>query len=200
MSTTQVEFEWLEGDYVWNNDYFFALWNDYIGSRYFTINNHKLKILNKYTQLEVSCLKCKHSFTVPVEKFLLWKKCIICYPIPPLSLGELTVMKFLHSKHIDFEMQKTFSSCKRIKALRFDFFIPKYRLLIEVNGVHHYKPHSYGSDKSEETKNANLALVQERDTIKRQWAKSNGYTLWELNYSQLKIFDKLFNDFINENF
>ena len=58
------------------------------------------------------------------------------------SKGEFKICKFLQRLDIEFEREKTFSECRSLKGnlLRFDFFIPEYNLLIEFNGLHHYKP------------------------------------------------------------
>lgn len=69
----------------------------------------------------------------------------------------------------DIIMQKTFPSCisKRGRLLRFDIYLPKYKVLIELDGSQHWdKSHRYYSD-----------TVLENDAIKNDYAKLNGYTL-----------------------
>ena len=46
----------------------------------------------------------------------------------------MKVKRWLESKNIDFEMQKTFKDLKDKKPLRFDFYLPKYNYCIEVDG------------------------------------------------------------------
>jgi len=185
----------MDSNLVWTNntesntEYFWNIWKSFRGRHKFTINNHHLRIKDKYTKLEMSCLKCKHSFIIGVESFLLWRKCPVCYPIPCASSGEYKVQQYLKNNNILFETEKTFPTCKRFGKLRFDIFIGTYNLLVEIHGAHHYKPTSYSSDKSQEAKDKHFADVQDRDEIKRQWAKENGYIMVELSYSDIEVLD-----------
>jgi len=43
-----------------------------------------------------------------------------------------------------FEEQKRFKGCKVNKALPFDFYLPSHNLLIEYDGVAHFKPTTFG--------------------------------------------------------
>lgn len=178
----------FKNDVEWNMSYFWFMWERFSDRRYFTINNHNLRIYTRATPLELSDLRCKHSFTIGVERFLLWKKCPVCEPIPCASAGEMTVRAYLQSKFIEFQTEKTFPTCKYKGLLRFDIFVPK-KLLIEVHGPHHYKPVSYSSDKSEKAKQEYFNLVTLRDNIKRQWCIDNHFTLVELSYSDLQNLD-----------
>jgi len=59
-----------------------------------------------------------------------------------MSKGEQEVVRILEENNIEYQKQKTFSSCVSEKGypLRFDFYLPEYFTLIEYNGHHHYKP------------------------------------------------------------
>ena len=63
--------------------------------------------------------------------------------------------------------QKMFNDCKYISTLRFDFYLPTHNVLIEFDGIHHYKSFDYfGGEKTfEETKI--------KDVIKNEFAKNN---------------------------
>lgn len=188
-------FEW-KNDTESNTEYFWSLWKRFNQRKRFTINNHHLRINNKYTVLEMSCLQCKHSFSISVDKFLSWRKCPVCFPIPVKSSGEFALHNYLRNKNILFETEKTFATCKRLGKLRFDVYISLYNLLIEVHGAHHYKPVSYGSDNSQEAKDKNFADVQDRDEIKRQWAKENNFILLELSYTDLNYLDEILSHYL----
>jgi very-short-patch-repair endonuclease len=77
---------------------------------------------------------------------------------------------------LDIEYQRFFYS-KPIKAF-YDFYLPKYNMLIEVDGdFWHCNPLSFPNPLYESQKN-NL----KRDKVKNQWALENGYKLlrfWE---------------------
>jgi hypothetical protein len=58
------------------------------------------------------------------------------------SYGERDVRAVLEELGIKYTKEKTFDECRNGKGnlLRFDFFLPDYNLLIEYQGIHHYKP------------------------------------------------------------
>lgn len=184
----------------WNVDRFWLEWYNLPNRRKFTINNHNFTSISGSTKLELSCLKCKRSFEITVANFFEWKKCILCYPLPAKnnSIGEIYITKYLLNKKIKFETQKRFKSCKNINPLPFDFYLPDYDILLELQGAHHYFPVSYGSDQRQETKEKNLKAIQDRDAIKRQWAKDNGFTLIELTYTDLDNLDHIIYSYQSE--
>ena len=60
--------------------------------------------------------------------------------------------------------------------MRFDFYLPDYNRLIEFDGEQHY--HANGGWSNEN----NLALVQERDKIKNEYALSHNIPLVRIPY------------------
>lgn len=55
------------------------------------------------------------------------------------SKGEITIKKFLDSRRIEYQSQKRFDGCVLKRRLAFDFYLPKYNLCIEYDGVQHYE-------------------------------------------------------------
>lgn len=177
----------------WDTDRFWLEWRKLPNRNKFTINNHDFKVYSGSTNLELSCLRCKKSFEITVRRFFEWKKCILCHPQyeKKASLGELHITKYLKDKRISFIPQARFPTCRNINPLPFDFYLDDFGILIEFQGGHHYFPHSYSSDKSQETKDKNLEGVQERDKIKKQWAIDNGFVLLEITYADLDNLQEL---------
>lgn len=103
------------------------------------------------------------------------------------SKGEEKIKNILSSLKINFIQQKTFSTLKYQKHLKFDFFLPDYNCCIEYNGVQHYKVIEYFGGEQFFKKN------QIRDNIKREWCKENSIKLIEIPYTD---FDKLNEDYI----
>lgn len=96
-------------------------------------------------------------------------------------------MNILISNGIKFQRERSFRDL-RSGRLRFDFYIPKTKTLIEVQGEFHYNP-IMGRLK--------LLKQQENDRRKKSFALAKGYTLycipyWEL--SNLKTLEDLFSD------
>lgn len=58
------------------------------------------------------------------------------------SHGERELKEIFDELNVRYMKEVKFDKCKSPKGkhLRFDFFLPDYNLLIEYQGVHHYKP------------------------------------------------------------
>lgn len=80
-------------------------------------------------------------------------------------------------KHkINFEYQKAFKDCKRIKLLFFDFYISDKKICIEYNGKQHYFSNDYfGGD-------CEFVKIQERDKIKEEYCLKNNLKLFSISY------------------
>ena len=83
-----------------------------------------------------------------------------------VSKIEMKVKRWLESKNIDFEMQKTFKDLKDKKPLRFDFYLPKYNYCIEVDGSQHDEivPFSYDGMSRKEYLKSEKALEKLNST------------------------------------
>ena len=115
-----------------------------------------------------------------------------------LSKGEQTIRNFLLKNHIKFEEQKQFINLvsfvnKRFK-FRFDFYLPDYNLIIEYDGIQHFKPTSFNSDKSENLIKLNLLKIQNKDQIKNQYCKDNNINLLRIPYWKFKNIEKILED------
>lgn len=97
------------------------------------------------------------------------------------SRGEDKIRNWLTSNNFKFEEQKIFSSYHR-----FDFYLPKFNLCIEYDGMQHFKPTSFGSDQSMETKLKNLQVIQQRDKVKNEYCLNNNISLLRIPYTKLK--------------
>jgi len=106
------------------------------------------------------------------------------------SKGEHKIRNYLIEQKIKYNLQKKFDDCKNVRPLPFDFYIPKYNILIEFNGIQHYEPinHFGGEEK--------LKIQKQNDEIKKKFAKENGYNLIVISYEKedsiYKILDKYF--------
>lgn len=132
---------------------------------------------NNKSKLHVRRIRCGHEFYVRYND--ITNGIVLCPICNPKSIQELIIKEFLEDNNIEFETEKTFSTCKYRKPLRFDFYIPEYNLLIEYDGIQHFEP----------TRGQNeLKLTQLRDKIKNDWIKSNkninNISLIRINYKQ----------------
>ena len=99
-------------------------------------------------------------------------------PICNESHGEKFIRNYLDKNRIEYESQKKFSDLKDKKSLSYDFYLPKYNILIEYQGKQHYFRGRGYFDTC-----GRLELQQHHDKLKKDYAKENGYKLLELHYS-----------------
>lgn len=121
-------------------------------------------------------------FIISAGNLLSGQKCPLCTPI---SSGEHKIKLFLNSLSILWESQKKFSDCKDKKALPFDFYLPAYNTLIEYDGQLHYKATEYfGGIK-------HLQITKYHDRIKTEYAKTHGFRLIRIKYTQFDNIEKI---------
>ena len=94
-----------------------------------------------------------------------------------LGLCENAIRNFLTKNNIEFEEQKKFEGCRNVNLLRFDFYLPKYNLCIESDGVPHFKKIKWTKEMTEEQMEEKFEYVQNNDKIKNEYCKKNNITL-----------------------
>ena len=104
-----------------------------------------------------------------------------------VSIGESTIRDYLCLNNIEFETEKSFAGCKGIggKLLRFDFYIPYLRTVIEYDGVQHYEPKEWfgGNDA--------FIKLKKNDEIKNNYCNAHNINLIRIPYTYSK--EKLIN-------
>jgi hypothetical protein len=115
------------------------------------------------------------------------------------SKGENKIARFLVDGGIDYQPEYSFSDCKRIKKLNFDFAIfgdnKKIKLLIEYDGEHHFKPVGFGEKNTDKSLKKYKEQV-ECDKIKNSYCKAKNIKLIRIPYWH---FDKIKNILIDNN-
>lgn len=102
-----------------------------------------------------------------------------------VSKGEQKVAAFLNKNKIIFIQEYSFPDLlsKKNKRLRFDFFIPSFNLLIEVQGEHHYKP----VNQYRRAKRVHQQTVF-HDNLKQDYCLKNSIRFLRIPYTE---FDKI---------
>ena len=59
------------------------------------------------------------------------------------SSGERKVRITLEQLKIEYKQQYSFSECKRINLLKFDFYLPDYNCCVEYDGEQHFEPSNF---------------------------------------------------------
>ena len=92
------------------------------------------------------------------------------------SKGEGYIQSHLKKNNINFETEKTFKDCEDLRCLRFDFYVPNYNLLIEYDGIQHFKS-------TLRCKFNEFFNILKRDQIKNMYAITNKINLLRIPYN-----------------
>src|ERR1700690_139077 len=84
------------------------------------------------------------------------------------GLNQKLLYSVLKENNIPFEHKCNIRkiNSKEKRNLRFDFYLPQIKTAIEYDGKQHFKPHSFGSDKSQRIIDENFTDLQTRDLYK----------------------------------
>ena len=141
----------------------------------------KVIYINALTNVIIGC-PVDGYFSQNPHNHLMGRGCPIC----KTSKGEIKVAKTLKDKKIKYIKQKTFKDCINPKTnhrLLYDFYLPKYNILIEYNGMQHYHNayfHNKGGNKT-------FKSQQYRDSLKKSYALSHGYKFLVIKYNNKNI-------------
>ena len=115
------------------------------------------------------CFKCGHDFCIKINNITSSNNqwCSICN-----NITELKVYEFIKKNNLKVKKDMVFDWCinKETKRhLPFDFNIEDYKLIIEIDGGHHFKDISHWKTTCKEN--------QIRDIYKMKQAKKNNYSM-----------------------
>ena len=142
----------------------------------------KVEYVNNHTKVCIICPEHGEFWQTPVNHL---KGCG-CVECGNKSMMEEEIMKFLDENGILYTKQKKFKKIKYKKVLPFDFYLPKYNILIECQGIQHFEENEFFKDDERILK----------DEIKYNGAKENNLTLFY--YTNIKNYQKYFNNIYNE--
>ena len=108
----------------------------------------------------------------------------------PSTLELLTEIA-LNELEINYECQISFPWCMiGYRNYRYDFCLPDYKMLIEVDGEQHKKSIEYfGGEEG-------LKIQQERDANKERLALENGYRIFHISFEQFCSVEKTLTEFL----
>lgn len=93
------------------------------------------------------------------------------------SKRELEIEKILDELEETYIREYRFFNCRNVYPLPFDFYLPNYKLCIEVQGEQHYKSIEYFGGEER------LNIQRKNDLIKKDYCKNNNITLIEIPYT-----------------
>lgn len=140
--------------------------------------------INAKTPTDFICSNCNSNNYITLKSIYGGKLCNTC-GISIRSKGEKLISDFLEEYNIEFITEKEFDDLYYIKKLRFDFYIEKYNLLIEFDGIQHFKEVDFFGGKEY------LYNVQLRDSIKNNYCKEKNINLLRIPYYNLNNITKI---------
>jgi len=108
-----------------------------------------------------------------------------CPECKTISKGENKIMKILSKNNIEYTKEHSFEDCKNINKLPFDFYIPSKNIIIEYDGIHHFKSVDFFGGEKE------LKHRQKLDKIKDKYCEKNNIYLIRIPYTEYKNVERI---------
>ena len=100
--------------------------------------------------------------------------------VKKMSKNEEKIVKILLQEKVSFIREKTFQDLKKGK-FRFDFYLPKENIIIEIDGEQHFKQ----IKKFQKTRQ-DFLKQQERDRRKNSYCLANNIPLYRIPYWEIE--------------
>ena len=144
---------------------------------------------NAKTKIKIICPKHGIFEQTPNNHLLSGRGCPKCRS----SRGENKIRNFLQKNNILFEEQKRFKECKDERLLPFDFYLNNENILIEYQGIQHYKDaFGVGPEK--------FYKYKYHDFLKEEFAKKYGYNLITISYSDYNNIEQILSGLMIDKF
>ena len=156
-------------NYILTTDDFIKRSNKMHKNRY---DYSKSVYCNDRVKIEIICKKHGSFFQRPSSHYT-GNGCPTCRQ----STGEKLISEFLDENFIKYEQQKKFIDCKNKLQLKFDFYISDFNIIIEYDGIQHYKPIEFFG--GQQRFNYELKLRN----IKENYCEKNGIKLIKISYN-----------------
>lgn len=106
---------------------------------------------------------------------------------PTVSYYEDYAYQQLCAESFSVVRQKTFAGCRDKKPLRYDFWLPDYKVLIEVQGQQHYNE-----------KYPTFSVMCKHDKLKRDFAQTAGLTLLCIDAAPARTYAQRLSELIQQ--
>lgn len=174
------------------------------GKRKLTIDDIKKRFYNLYNNIEYDLTINEEPKNGKDKLLIHHKKCNskwfasvgnILYqntgcPYCKMSKGERYIKQYLENNKISFFTQHRFDDLKYKRKIPFDFYIPKYSMCIEFDGIQHFEPIGFFGGQSSLERNKTI------DKIKSDYCLNNNIRLIRIDYKNIKkinnILDEIF--------
>jgi very-short-patch-repair endonuclease len=142
---------------------------------------------NANTKVDIIC-PIHGVFLQTPDKHLSGTGCPSCSIL--ISKGEKYIATLLNKMNIQFEREKRFSDLPghtKNSRLRYDFWLPNHKTLIEYDGEQHFRPIRIKGKLTEKQAIEKYKQTVVNDKKKNDYATENGYNLIRIKYDQSNI-------------
>jgi very-short-patch-repair endonuclease/Zn finger protein HypA/HybF involved in hydrogenase expression len=150
----------------------------------------------KRDKVKIRCIIHDYWFYQSLEEHTKKKSMGGC-PLCSETTGEREVRLFLEKKKLEYTAQMEIENIRpdilKLQYMRVDFYVKKYRLIIEYNGEQHYKNCGWYKNSKR-----NLEMQQLRDEVLREYCQKFDFNLLEIKYSEFDNIGKLIDAKIKE--
>lgn len=158
------------------------------------------EVISKYIKSQEPIIlkhkACGNEWETKPDWFLMGNRCPKCNTHTN-SKGVQKIKRLLDENKVKYIVEYKIKECKRIRPLPFDFAIfeeGQLKYLIEYDGIQHFKPKSFGSEKN---KDKNFKLLKESEEIKNKFCVENNIKLIRIPYFEFVNIDKILSEVIS---
>lgn len=153
--------------------------NEYGG----VILNPEEYINNRTANLKFICPNCGDVFESCLQHYLqhggkLCPNCSKC-----ISVGESKIKQFLEENNISYVQEKWFDDLRDIRPLRFDFYLEDMNVIIEFDGVQHFKNRGFFKHSVEQ--------IEVHDKMKNEYCEKKGINMIRIPYTKINSIEKI---------
>lgn len=145
-------------------------------------------------QVHVQCNDCGFDFWIIPNKLQQGQHCPRC----KISNGERLIKNYLDKNKIEYTYGKKYDGLIGIggRQLSYDFYLPEYNVLIEMQGIQHVQPVDFTYSHNIELAETNFKKQQEHDKRKREYAEAHNIPLLEIWYDEIDHIDTILDSYL----
>ena len=148
--------------------------------------------LDKKEKVYWRCL-CSCGKRISVAAEYLSRLSVMSCGCSKTSKGETLIIEYLDVNHIDYQKEYKFTDCIDKRELPFDFYVPSFNTLIEVQGQQHYEPVDFAG-RGKEWAEMKFAVTQKHDKIKRDYCQEHNIKLIRIPYTEFDNIEKILSE------
>lgn len=168
-----------------DHDFFMKQLEERYGKKFTVLTEY----INVKTPIQVKCNNCNFIRTVKPNTLLLSGFCPKCEK--KSSLGEKKIAQYLDKRGITFIPQMYFSNWG-IGIHYFDFYVPSYNLVLEFQGIQHYKYNEHFHKNLQD-----FEYRKNKDKIKKETTIKNNLNYVSISYLLLDDIESVLNYIFN---